>query len=144
VRTREGAGAGPSGRERVEQRPGPQPEDEYDEYDRDEFDDDEFVDDEDEYDEDEYEQALSPREAARSAARHVTALTGKELCGVVSLERSDDGWLVGVELVEDHRIPSSSDVLGLYLAEVDADGGLLSYRRSRRYARGRGDTSEVV
>jgi Gas vesicle synthesis protein GvpO len=144
VRTTQGTGAGPAGRERVEQRSGPQPEDECDEYDRDEFDDDEFVDDEDEYDEDEYEQALSPGEAAGSAARHVTTLTGKELCGVVSLERSEDGWLVGVEVVEDRRIPSSSDMLGLYLAQVDADGELLSYRRSRRYARGRGDSSEVV
>jgi hypothetical protein len=143
VRAREGAGAGPTGRDRVEQRAGPQPEYEYDEYDHDELDDD-LDDEEDEYDEDEYDQALPPGEAARSAARHVTALTGKELGGVVSLERSDNGWLIGVEVVEDRRIPSSNDVLGLYLAQVDADGELVSYRRSRRYARGRGDSSEVI
>lgn len=130
MRTREGPGRGPTGQDRVEQQPDPQPEEEYeDEYDE---------------DEDEYGEELSPGEAARAAARHVASLTGKELCGVVSLERANGGWLVGVEVVEDRRIPSSNDVLGLYLAEVDADGELLSYRRSRRYARGRGDSSEVI
>jgi hypothetical protein len=129
MRTREGAGRGPTGRDRFEQQPDPRPEAEYQDYDD---------------DDDEYGEELSPREAARAAARHVAALTGKELCGVVSLERSDDGWLAGVEVVEDQRIPSSNDVLGLYLTEVDLDGELLSYRRSRRYARGRGDSSEVI
>lgn len=129
MRTREGAGRGPTGRDRFEQQPDPRPEAEYQDYDD---------------DDDEYGEELSPREAARAAVRHVAALTGKELCGVVSLERSDDGWLAGVEVVEDQRIPSSNDVLGLYLTEVDLDGELLSYRRSRRYARGRGDSSEVI
>ncbi|HEX7744839.1 MAG TPA: gas vesicle protein GvpO [Micromonosporaceae bacterium] len=104
---------------------------------------DEYPDDEYEYEDEEYEE-LSPVEAARAAARHLVDLTGRELCGVVSLVRSDDGWLVGVEVVEDRRIPSSNDVLGLYEIQVDADGELLSYRRSRRYARGRGDSSEVI
>lgn len=97
----------------------------------------------DEYDDEEYEE-LSPMEAGRAAARHITQLTGKDLSGVVSLDRSEDGWTIGVEVVEDRRIPSSSDILGTYLAEVDPDGELLSYRRTRRYARGRGDSSEVI
>lgn len=87
---------------------------------------------------------LSPSEAARSAARHVTDLTGKELRGVVSLERAEHGWLAGVEVVEDRRIPSSNDLLGLYLTEVDDEGTLLSYRRSRKYARGRSDGGEAA
>jgi hypothetical protein len=127
MRTTQGVEPGPAGRD-VERRPGPEPEAEY----------------EDEYEYEEYGEELTPAEAARAAARHVAALTGKELCGVVSLERSDDGWLAGVEVVEDRRIPSSNDVLGLYLTEVDADGELRTYRRSRRYARGRGDSSEVI
>jgi hypothetical protein len=130
VRTREsaGAGEGSAARNRDEQR------DLAGEYAADEY----------EYDEDEEYEELSPAEAARSAVRQLTDLTGKELSGVASLERSDDGWLVGVEVVEDRRIPSSSDVLGLYEVQVDADGELLSYRRSRRYARGRGDACEVI
>ncbi len=101
---------------------------------------------EDEYDEDEYDEdeELSPPEAARAALKYIAELTGKELRGVVSLERSQDGWLIGVEVLEDRRVPSSNDVLGLYLTEIDTDGFLRSYRRTRRYTRGRGDSGEVT
>lgn len=136
VRTRETAhrpGGGPAQRRRD---PADASRDKYEENDKYE-EDDEYEDEEDEDSE-----PLSPSEVARSAARHVAALTGKELRGVVSLERAEFGWSAGVEMVEDRRIPSSNDVLGLYLTEVDAEGNLLSYRRSRRYARGRGDSGE--
>jgi hypothetical protein len=132
VRTSEGPGSGGTGRDRLRQQPDPQPEEGYgDEYDDDGYD-------------GEYDEELSPAEAARAAGRHIAQLTGKELCGVVFLERSDDVWRVGVEVVEDRRVPSSSDILGLYEIEVDLDGELVTYRRSRRYARGRGDSSEVI
>jgi Gas vesicle synthesis protein GvpO len=130
VRTREGVGA----RARAAAGSGAEQPDVKAEYEEDDY----------EYDEDEEYEELSPVEAARAGARHIGQLTGKELCGVVSLGHSEDGWLVGVEVVEDRRIPSSNDVLGLYEIEVDADGELVSYRRSRRYARGRGESSEVI
>ena len=85
---------------------------------------------------------LSPADVVRAASAYITELTGKELSGVVSLERADDGWLVGVEVVEDRRIPSSNDMLGLYRTELDVDGSLVTYNRSRRYPRGRGDPNE--
>ena len=85
---------------------------------------------------------LSPADVVRAASEYITELTGKELSGVVSLERAGDGWLVGVEVVEDRRIPSSNDVLGLYRTELDVDGSLVTYNRSRRYPRGRGDPNE--
>jgi Gas vesicle synthesis protein GvpO len=43
---------------------------------------------------------------------------------------------VEFEVVEDRRIPSSSDILALYEVEMDADGELLALRRTRRYLRG--------
>jgi hypothetical protein len=69
----------------------------------------------------------------------IAELTGKQSEGITGVERGDDGWIVGVEVVEDRRIPSSTDILATYEIEVDADGELVSYRRVRRYARGRGD-----
>jgi len=36
-------------------------------------------------------------------------------------------------------VPSSTDVLAIYEIELDMDGELMSYRRVRRYSRGRGD-----
>jgi hypothetical protein len=47
-----------------------------------------------------------------------------------------------VDVVEDRRIPSSTDMLSTYEAEIDGDGELLSYRRVRRYPRGRGDNGD--
>jgi hypothetical protein len=47
------------------------------------------------------------------------------------------GWCVIVEVVETRRIPDSADILATYQAEVDDDGELVSYRRLRRYNRGR-------
>ncbi|MBO0776715.1 MAG: gas vesicle protein [Actinobacteria bacterium] len=79
-------------------------------------------------------------EAAQAALRAIVDLTGKHPEGVTAVEPTEDGWLVGVEVVEDQRIPSSSDILAIYEAELDLDGSLMSYRRGRRYPRGRGDS----
>ncbi len=81
-------------------------------------------------------------EAAQAALRAIVELTGKKPEGVTAVEPTEDGWLVGVEVVEDQRVPSSSDILAIYEAELDPDGGLVSYRRGRRYPRGRGDNGE--
>jgi hypothetical protein len=97
-------------------------------------------------------QAEEPRErsarrltavgAAHAAERHIAELTGKPTEGVVSMEPAETGpgWLVGVEVLENRRIPESSDVLATYQVEISSDGKLEAYRRIRRYARG-GDGS---
>lgn len=82
---------------------------------------------------------LTAAEAGRDALEQVAELTGKEAEGVSGVNPSDDGWTVTVDVVEDRRIPSTSDVLATYEAELGADGELFSCRRVRRYARGRGD-----
>ncbi|MGR6322446.1 gas vesicle protein [Micromonospora soli] len=89
-------------------------------------------------DEDDYEE-ISAAEAAREGLRQIAGLTGKDPLGITSIQPTDDGWLVGVEVVEDHRIPASTDLLGLYEVELDLAGSLLGYRRTRRYQRGKGD-----
>ena len=76
--------------------------------------------------------------AAREGQRLIAAVTNKQPQGVTSVEPSDNGWVVEVEVLEDRHIPSSADVLALYRVEVDADGGLVAYRRTERYTRGRG------
>jgi hypothetical protein len=78
----------------------------------------------------------SPAELARSAARELADLVGREPEGVVSLERTDDGWRVGVEVVETRRIPDTADVLAEYSVDLDEQGHLVGYHRARRYARG--------
>ena len=82
---------------------------------------------------------LTAAQAARAAQRRIAELTGKQPEGITGVEPAEDGWVVGIEVVEDRRIPSSSDILAAYETALDLDGDLLSYRRVRRYPRGRTD-----
>ncbi|MCF0093423.1 gas vesicle protein [Micromonospora sp. NPDC049114] len=86
-----------------------------------------------------YLQPVSAAEAARAGLRQLVELTGREPSVTTSLEPTEDGWLVGVEVVEARRIPNSTDLLGLYEVELDIEGNLLGYRRVRRYQRGKGE-----
>lgn len=82
---------------------------------------------------------LTAAQAARAAQRQIAELTGKQVEGVTRVGPAEDGWVIGIEVVEDRRIPSSSDILAAYETALDMDGDLLSYRRMRRYPRGRTD-----
>ncbi len=105
----------------------------------------------DEYDENGYEDeddrdgqttrngAITAADAAQAALEQIAQLVPKEPEGVTAVEPADDSWIVGVEVVEDRRIPSSTDILATYEARVDADGILVSYHRTKRYSRGRCD-----
>lgn len=88
---------------------------------------------------DQDESAVPAAAAARSAAQHVADFTGRHPENVISIERRDGDWQVGVEVVETHRIPDTTDVLAIYEVRLDRGGRLLSYRRTRRYARGQLD-----
>jgi Gas vesicle synthesis protein GvpO len=80
---------------------------------------------------------MSAREAADIARECITEMTGHEAVAMTSMEPTDDdGWVVEVEIVEERRIPSSADILGVYEFELDADGELLAFKRLRRYSRG--------
>jgi hypothetical protein len=81
--------------------------------------------------------APSPATLARRVAGELAELLGREPEGVVSLERTEDGWRVGLEVLEIHRIPDTADILAEYEVDADERGHLMGYRRTRRYARGR-------
>ena len=80
--------------------------------------------------------------AAAAAVRQLDELIMNEPVGVTSIEPLEDGWLVEVEVIEEHRIPSSADILALYEIELDDEGDLLAFRRTKRYARATGTGSE--
>jgi Gas vesicle synthesis protein GvpO len=79
---------------------------------------------------------LTAVEAGRQGLRLIAELTDKETEGVTGVEPTEGGWLVTVEVVEDRRIPSSTDLLSMYQIELGLDGEIISYRRVRRYSRG--------
>jgi hypothetical protein len=83
--------------------------------------------------------SFTARQAARAALRQIIELTDKQAESITGVERKEEGWTVSIEVVEDRRIPSSADILATYETRIDEDGELISYRRVRRYSRGRGD-----
>ena len=87
------------------------------------------------------EEESSPADFARQAASDLAEVLGREPEGIISLERDEEGWLVGVEVVEVRRIPDTADVLAEYEVEADEEGHLTGYRRLRRYPRGRAQDS---
>lgn len=103
---------------------------------------DEPYDEDETYDEREDEprrrRTLNAASAGRLGLRYIADLTAKDAEGVTLVEPVEDGWVIGVEVVEDRRIPSSSDMLSIYEVQVDDEGNLLSYRRTRSYRRGTG------
>lgn len=82
---------------------------------------------------------LTAADVGRFGLEQIAELTGKDPEGVSGVEPAEDGWVVTVDVIEDRRIPSATDVLATYETEISPEGELISYRRVRRYARGRGD-----
>jgi hypothetical protein len=78
---------------------------------------------------------VSAPQVVRRAVEQMAQLTGRQIEGVLGLERQDEGWVVTLEVVELRRIPDSTDVLGSYAVAVDKRGELQEYRRTRRYYR---------
>jgi hypothetical protein len=78
------------------------------------------------------EQARGIVERARE---QLGELRGVEAESVSSVTRTADGWRIGLEVVELHRIPESTDVLATYVVELDKDWRLLTFERGERYVR---------
>lgn len=86
--------------------------------------------------------AVSPADLARAARSQLAELTGRVPESVLGLRKDDDGWKVTVEVVELSRIPSSTDLLGVYVVALDDQGELVGYERVRRYTRGQAGGEE--
>ncbi|WP_164974640.1 gas vesicle protein GvpO [Halegenticoccus tardaugens] len=72
------------------------------------------------------------REAAKADAEE---LIRHPVDGVVEITPSDDGWTVGVEVIERRSIPDTQDIMGRYLLTVDESGTVAEFRRTDRYRR---------
>lgn len=82
----------------------------------------------------------SAADAARSAASSLAELINHPVDGTSSVSRTeDDGWCVGVDVVEVPRIPDTTSLMATYEVELDADGAMRGYRRARRYRRSEAD-----
>ena len=82
---------------------------------------------------------LSARDLTIAARETVQDLTGYPPEAVSGLQWDGESWLVTVDVLELERIPSTTDVLGTYVVQLDEEGNLMGYKRSRRFVRGQAE-----
>jgi hypothetical protein len=80
--------------------------------------------------------------AASEAKQQLQELLGRPAESVSSLERTHDGWVVVLEVVELERIPESTDVLASYELELDEELNFRRYQQARRYTRSQASRGE--
>lgn len=79
---------------------------------------------------------LDARQVVERAVEYMSEMTGQEPEVVTAVEPDDGGWHVEMELLELARIPQTTDVLGSYEVDLNAEGEPQGYHRTRRYHRG--------
>ena len=82
---------------------------------------------------------LSARDLTRFARETIEDLTGRDVEAVTAMQWDGESWLLTVDVCELERIPNTTDVLASYVVQLDDGGGLLGYKRDRRYQRGNAD-----
>jgi len=85
---------------------------------------------------------LSAAELSQAALSTVEELTGYTPEAVTGLEWDGELWRVTVDALELPRIPSTTDVLGSYVIQLDESGTLRGYRRVKRFQRGQPSAEE--
>ncbi len=80
---------------------------------------------------------LSATELSQAALMTVEELTGYEPEAVTAVEWDGEFWQITVDVLELARVPTTTDVLGSYVVQLDEEGTLRGYRRTGRFVRGR-------
>ena len=62
-------------------------------------------------------------------------VVGHPLDGITSVDATDEGWRVAVEVVERKSVPDTQDILGRYELTLDDDLSVTGYQRTHRYRR---------
>lgn len=78
---------------------------------------------------------LTAAELGRAALTTVKELTGYKPEAVTGLEWDGEFWRVTVDALELERVPSTTDVIGEYVVQLDDHGTLRGYQRVRRFQR---------
>lgn len=82
---------------------------------------------------------VGAREAAERAREMLDGLVDAPVEGVSGVCRTEEGWRVGVDVLELSRIPDTTSLLATYEVDLDTGGELLEYCRIRRFRRGAAD-----
>lgn len=79
---------------------------------------------------------LSAGNLVLAARRTIEDLTGYPAESVSGFQWDGETWLVSVDVCELERVPNTTDVMATYIVQLDDQGGLLGYKRDRRFQRG--------
>lgn len=80
-----------------------------------------------------------PMVVLRHARDQLAELIGMTTESVSSFERTEEGWVLEIEVLELARVPDTMSLLASYEVQLDPRGELTGYRRLRRYERGRSE-----
>jgi hypothetical protein len=73
---------------------------------------------------------LSPAQVVECALRGL-AMLKMRVSTVTAVTRVAGGWQVVAELIESRAVPDTSDLLGVYEVQLDENGDILGYVRTR-------------
>ncbi|MCQ8902527.1 MAG: gas vesicle protein [Methanothrix sp.] len=76
------------------------------------------------------------RDMLRIARTAAEELLDKRFESISSISRTDDGWIVNVEVLERRAIPDTQDIIGRYEMCFDDAGEITGYRRMELRHRG--------
>jgi hypothetical protein len=79
---------------------------------------------------------MTARELTHAALEAVSELSSYKPEGVSAFQWDGETWLVTVDVCELSRIPNTTDVMATYVVQLDDRGGMMGYKRVRRYLRG--------
>jgi hypothetical protein len=82
------------------------------------------------------DERISARDLTLTAKHTVQDLTGYVPESVSGFQWDGEAWLVTVDVCELRRVPNTTDVMATYVVQLDDRGGLLGYKRERRFQRG--------
>jgi len=85
------------------------------------------------------EKRSKPMEVLRNALAQLAELTGMTAESASSLQQTENGWRLEIEVLELSRVPDTMSLMASYQVDLSPEGQLTGYRRVRRYERGRAD-----
>ena len=83
-------------------------------------------------------------EVLERAKRQLVDVTGLKSVAVTRAFKDDQGWHIGLEMLEMSRIPVATDVLGYYDVLLNETGGMVRFERKRTRLRGEPMAEEVA